>query len=461
MAADALAPDAAVTLDLADIQGIILRGYRLPKVRYFVLEVADRAPARKLLGALASGSAACPQITTAQPWNESQPPNYCCNLGLTWPGLQALGLTDASFGSFRAFREGAAARAELLGDTGRSAPDQWTAGLGSGRDHVLLALYAATSLDIDTQTTRLRAAFAAGPALTELAAFDASALPGGVVHFGYRDGLTQPTVLGAGYRPLPDAQPPVEAWQFVLQDAPDASYKVPEPHELGLNGSFAVFRILRQDVVGFERFLQSHSHEIDPELLAAKLCGRWRNGTPLALSPDSPTGVGEEHLSRFDYRKTKLAPDAVDDADGARCPLGSHVRRSNPRSTPVEGGGGQLHRVIRRGMPYGPPYDPSQPDDGVERGLAGFFINASIENQYEFIVRRWMNRGGFAAGLPHSCKDPLGDNDGNSGHFQIPRADKPPLEIRGFGRFVEARGGAYCFLPSITALRYIASYIGP
>ena len=79
---------------------------------------------------------------------------------------------------------------------------------------------------------------------------------------------------------------------------------MPEPRELGLNGSFAVFKMIETDVVGFENFLQSNKDKIDPELLAAKMCGRWRNGVPLALSPETdspPGGIPPEQLNNFEY----------------------------------------------------------------------------------------------------------------------------------------------------------------
>jgi deferrochelatase/peroxidase EfeB len=119
-------------------------------------------------------------------------------------------------------------------------------------------------------------------------------------------------------------------------------------------------------------------------LLAAKMCGRWRNGVPLALSPNTDTpleGIPPEQLNNFEY----VNADGSGDPRGLHCPVGAHIRRINPRGQPVTGqgqpgGSNNTHRLIRRGMPYGPVYDPTQPYDGIERGLLGYFINANIEN---------------------------------------------------------------------------------
>ena len=116
---------------------------------------------------------------------------------------------------------------------------------------------------------------------------DGKAVPVSKVHFGYVDGISMTTIRGGPERYKPDHQQPCEPWLFVLRDEAE-NYFVPEPAELGCNGSFAVFKMMRTDVVGFENFLQSNKERIDPELLAAKMCGRWRNGVPLA-SPQTPT----------------------------------------------------------------------------------------------------------------------------------------------------------------------------
>ena len=111
-------------------------------------------------------------------------------------------------------------------------------------------------------------------------------------------------------------------------------------------------------------------------------------------------------------------------------------------------------------MPYGPPYDPSVPYDGVERGLLGYFINTYIENQYEFVLREWIEAGEFAGRVrlnPKSKDVMIGSNDSTESIFDIPQAGGPPLRITGFSRFVTTKAAAYCFLPSMTALKWIAA----
>ena len=452
-------------LDWADIQGFVLRGYPLKAIRYFVLRVSDAAPARAFLGSLTSAANGGPRLTTAAAWTQGQPrPQTAWNIGITWPGLLALGanaLPGFAFESFPAFMAGSVNRASVVGDTGDSSPATWVGGLGSGHDHVLLVLYAADLNHLDAVTGPLNALWGPGGAFVLLNTFTGNMLPNGRVHFGYRDGIAQPTIEGGTAHNIPDAQPPSPAWNFVLLDDPAATYNLPAPTELGRNGSFGVFRVLRQDVAAFERFLDANAANIDRELLAAKLCGRWRNGVPLALSPetDSPARpIPEDGLNNFDYVSSVENASTFDDRRGERCPIGAHTRRLNPRGQPVQGGGGHYHRIVRRGIPYGPPNDPVNPNDGKERGLLGFFINASIENQFEFLMSAWVNSGGFAAGLPADETDPLTGDQGAGGGFTIPQAaPAPSLNLPGFSRFVTTRGSSYCFLPSVTALRRLAA----
>ncbi len=204
-------------LNLADVQGFILRGYRMPFVRHFVLQIKDVAGSKQFLGSLVNGDATSPiQITTAPPWTGK--PDYCLNIGLTYEGLKNLQLSDETLGSFPPeFIAGSAARAAIVGDVGESAPENWVVG-GPKKPppHLLLFLYAQSCDVLESQTTLLRTLFAGQGALSEVSYHDGNALPDGRVHFGYTDGISQPTIDGAPSKEIPDAQPVAPTGEFLL-----------------------------------------------------------------------------------------------------------------------------------------------------------------------------------------------------------------------------------------------------
>lgn len=446
----------------ADIQGFILRTYAMPVLRIFALKVAQAEAARQFLGKLVNGESE-PQLATATDWTVK--PSYCLNVGLTYNGLVALELPASSLASFpEEFAAGAAARAERVGDTGDSSPVHWKGQLASADLHILLFLFAETEGVLERITGQLRTGYSSRGAVAELSVHEGRSLPGNAAHFGYRDGFAQPTIDG-GLPPLmPDVLPKAPAGEFLLgypSQYSDFTYPVPTPAALGRNGSFMAFRILAQDCHGFEQFLTQAAHQtgFDRELIAAKLCGRWRNGVPLSLSPDSADErILLEQRNSFDYVPSDSVPDAYDDRRGYRCPLGSHIRRMNPRSSMVAGNSGLKHRIIRRGLPYGPPYDPANPGDGIERGLLGLFIGVSLKDQFEFLMSDWGNKGSFAPGL-RDTRDPLiGDNSMPDATFPIPvKGRKRPIQLTGLSSFVTCHGAAYCFLPSATAIRHISN----
>ncbi|AMP07047.1 Dyp-type peroxidase [Collimonas pratensis] len=463
-------------IDYDDVQGTILRGYRVDLARHFILSITNPQAAGKLIGALVDGSGGLPKITTAR-HIQPKPPCFL-NISFTCPGLAKLGLNTEQLATFDAsFQLGATSSvsAQAVGDVGPSAPQNWISGLQDGaKVHILLSLWVTESASVlESVSAKLRAAFRG--CMAELCVQDAQALPDNKVHFGYRDSIAQPTVIGAPAtkREAPDDQPAVKTGEFLLgyQNELGGVYKV-SPPELSINSSYAAFRILEQDVAGFDAMLVNHAEEtgLDTEMLAAKICGRWRNGNPLELTPDAPGELlPPSKLNNFNY-VTGVAPS--DDTLGLICPIGSHIRRNNPRNGAVNGTDSTHHRIVRRAMPYGPSYDPLQPVD-TQRGLTGYFINASIHNQFEFLTSEWNLTYLFvkAATGPGGSNDGnavnnisgedvfLGVNDPANSSFTLaevgPRGSNNKV-MKDFPRTITTRGGVYCFFPSITGLRYLA-----
>jgi Dyp-type peroxidase family len=440
-------------LPLGDIQGLILRGYGMNALSVFVLRVEQQAAARRALGALT--------VMSATPWDVK--PDSCLNVALTYEGLVALGLSEDSLRSFpEDFVQGAVARAANVGDEGPNAPVHWKPSLTGPGVHVLVLLFAKDDALRAAEKARWQSVWTAGGAMVEIADLQGDMLPGEVAHFGYRDGFSQPTLAGGLPNPVPDTLPEAPAGEFLLgypSQFSELTYPVPQPEALGMNGSFLALRLLEQNCAAFEALLARApaQYGIDGETLAAKMVGRWRNGVPLSLSPDTATPdppLSLDQLNGYDYVPTDADPSIFDDRRGYRCPIGSHMRRNNPRHAAVAGNSGLRHRIVRRGLPYGPPFDPAHPDDGAERGLLGLFIVVSLKDQFEFLMEHWVNGDTFAPGLA-GTKDPILGNL-NGGTFTIPRQGAPPMVISDLPQLVETRGAAYAFLPSLTALQYIA-----
>src|SRR5438046_4294105 len=174
--------------------------------------------------------------------------------------------------------------------------------------------------------------------------------------------------------------------------------------------------------------------------------GRWRSGAPLVLAPekDDPE-LGADRQRNLNVAAGKRDP------DGYGAPLGSHIRRMNPRDTAANM---NRRRMIRRGGTYGPALPEGAPDDGVERGIASFVGCASLIRQFEFAQNVWVNDKNFHE-LGNERDPIIGTQDGTL-EFKIP---KRPIrkKITGLPSFTTVRGGAYFFLPGLTALRYLAS----
>jgi Dyp-type peroxidase family len=487
--------------DKADIQGFITSAFGdLRYSAYLFVEVRDPARGQSWLQQL------LPLVTTATSWR-SQPgapkvkPSRTMNLAFTYAGLGAMGMSPAALCTFPAeFRAGMATpeRSRILGDTGDSAPEQWEFGGPQNEPiHVLLILNAASATDLAAWCTEQRQLLqeSQGAVVEQRHSTQYGVRPEhGAEPFGFFDGVAQPMIRGIkgdgvatgefilgyqneyGFFPISPVVPRVEDPKRILPASANPFHHAAGFRDFGLNGSFVVFRKLAQDVASFWHFLRDESLRkngtADPQFmiwLASKMVGRWPSGAPLTLAPDGD--LPDLRSDDFQYGDS--------DPIGLACPVGSHIRRTNPRDHVGHARKEESlhmssrHRILRRGKPFGPPLvDPAilaKPDateawrtilnlqdDGQSRGVHFLCANANLKSQFEFIQQVWVNNPAFGGLLNN--RDPLaGDNDPESDpSFMIVPGKESTLRTAALPRFIHVRGGAYFFMPSLTALRFLA-----
>ena len=343
-----------------------------------------------------------------------------------------------------------AGRADVLGLTGRNHPGQWVGGLESANLHAIAILFARDVAERERCEQEHERHVKQCEGVELLSALDLEGIPPfdyAHEHFGYRDRLSQPVIEGSGEVPTPGSGPPLKAGEFFLgySDEDGPATGMPQPQVLSRNGSYVAYLRMEEHVGAFRDFLRQNGETPEQqEWVAAKLMGRWRSGAPLVLAPekDDPSlGADYSRNNDFNYRTM--------DPHGYGCPLGSHVRRMNPRDTAANM---NRRKMIRRGGTYGPVLPEGAPDDGIERGIAAFVGCASLVRQFEFAMNVWANDPNF-----HELgneRDPIVGTQDGSYDLTIP---KRPIKkkIRGIPAFTTIRGGAYFFLPGINALRYL------
>lgn len=431
-------------LELDDIQSGVLRPRPTPyAATYILLRIDDVKAGRDLMQRLSKvvTSAASPTSPLADTW---------VSVALTYQGLKALGVPQDSLESFAwEFRQGMAARSKELGDLGESGPENWEKPLGTNEVHVVIVAIAPDSQKLESALEPARKTYKTLSGVTAIWRQDCHALPTETEPFGYKDGISHPAIEGSGIPGTNTFEEPLKAGEFILgyPDEMGATQKT-NPDILGRNGTYIVFRKLHQRVALFRQYLKENSKSpAEESLLAAKMMGRWKSGAPLALCPmhdDPALGADRERNNSFLYEK--------EDAKGLKTPGGSHIRRTNPRDANVAGVV-RIHRMIRRGTAYGPLLPEGVlEDDGADRGLMFAFVGAHLGRQFEFVQSQWINDGIFFGA--EKDKDPITGANQNS-EFSIP---SKPLRKRlsGIPRFVITRGGEYCFMPSLSALRWLA-----
>jgi deferrochelatase/peroxidase EfeB len=493
----------AVAAELDDIQGLVRFAFKHHTEASFLLyRVRDPAAARAWM--------AKAPVTSAVAQNPL--PATVLQLAITYEGLRSLNVPDDIASGFALeFIEGMsgnANRARRLGDLGPNESSRWQWGAESRVPHIGVFLYALPG-HLQAWQQSVEAELVSGfDLLGRLPTTDM----GGIEPFGFIDGISQPRLdwnrerapldqnrydylnlscLGEyllGYpneyglytpRPLLD---PTRDVLGVLPSAEDA----PAMKDLGRNGSYVVLRQLRQDVFGFwqalDRFAGGHADV--RACLGAAMVGRTLQGEPLVgLLHEAIEGndsTSDPDLNAFTYRT---------DPDGTGCPLGAHIRRTNPRNADLPPGPGGLigrlvrtlgldpgarqldltastrfHRLLRRGREYGVrvPLERavSGPADGAESGLQFMCLGANIQRQFEFVQSAWVASAKFD-GLGNQADPLLGNRmpglDGNRGDsLAIPQTDEPARRLTELPPFITVLGGAYFFLPGIRALRYLS-----
>lgn len=446
----------------AEVQRLALSGYDFDCSAQWVLEIGD--PDKALIWLR---HALEKDLFTFGDTERGQP--SALNIGFTYRGLEALRLDDAYRKELNdkapAFTASAPVRAARhLGDSGSSAADQWQSMFSKERAHLWISIHATTEAALQEATTRLNLEIGAGSAFLDCLKLPAKHLAQKdrrTVHFGFRDGIAQPQIVEHASGQSRDEllemsrkmlqHQPGELLLGYVNDTGFNRWAADERTPAGvasffLNGSFAVLRQIEQHVDRFEQFVEqvARDHNVSPEYVKAKLCGRWPNG--MLVRPehvDEPQGGDPE--TEFDFSN---------DREGSGCPFGAHIRRTNPRADPIAPA--RLRPLFRRGMPYDYARDIENSKD--ERGLIGIFFCASIEDQFEHLLSEWVEKSPLGPPSRGNAKDPLiGNHDeAERAVFHVPRRSDSDLKLTGFAPFLTTRGTLYAFFPSRAALSEIA-----
>lgn len=512
-------------LEVDDIAGNILLGFNKPFQALLFFDIVDAVAFRRWLLGLRLTSTRELMLVRDELQRQRQQGeiprarNVWLQVGFSRPGLERL-VPEADVAKLEpAFRDGLKQRAvPQLGDP---ADGEWKMGDGDGEPQVVLIVACDSQTDLNTEIERQkRAATASGATFVhhEIGA----RLPGGnLEHFGYRDGVSQPAIRGRlsddpndVFTPRENADDPNDGkpgqrlvWPgefvfgYVEQDGNAKQGAIigdvlPSTDEVSgkdgpdwlRNGSYLVYRRLRQRVREFRAFLrvEAKNQKIKEDYLAALLVGRFPNGAPISRTQTGEPRMAAEAASEdFLFAKasraisatshpcqaTRETPPAEKDADGMVCPFSAHIRKTYPRDdeTRFEGIFGpvpnETHRILRRGIPFGPLAEDAPPEpDGVERGLLFLCYQTSIAEQFEHIQKEWANKTEamtnaslskagifFSAGV-----DPIIGQTKETRRFifYLPTAgeEKKPVEIQGGGPWVEPTGGGYFFVPSLSVV---------
>jgi Dyp-type peroxidase family len=537
---DGQASEAEPILATQEIQGNILGGFNKDHQMLIFLKITDIAAAKQWLRTIEPDIATAAEVIKfnqlfkstrdRRHGHEGTVRSTFINLAFTYDGLKKL-TAEADQFTDAAFKAGLHNRSAYLGDptdpTAPGHPNQWLIGAAHNVPDLLVIVGSDDQPRLQETVQWLEASLGMG--LEVMYKQAGEGLPGklaGHEHFGFKDGISQPGIRGR----LPEAphafltpretidektgkidinkgkpgQDVLHAGEFVFGYPTQIAQ--PDPKRDGLNitpgdiatagpawatnGSYLVFRRLRQDVKGFQSFIKATATTLSVtnpafagmtfEKLGAKFVGRWASGAPITNAPDRDNPALAEDLD-FEF-EAKNAQGIAKDPIGLRCPFAGHIRKTYPRDMARDSGlnesNTQTHRLLRRGIPFGKPYMggcPVHPDrllDTVttwwesivknaptDRGLLFLAYQTSIERQFEFVTNQWVNDPDFPD--PGSGHDPILGQSKDSitrDRTMVLQAEKAAnnATIKLPTDWVIPTGGGYFFSPSISGIKYLA-----
>ena len=475
--------------ELQDIQGFGISGFSKDHQELVAVRLNSAAGGRQLLSWLQSQVADAYTVNHFNlAFSASKARRGEGDLKSTWTaamisatGYAVLGVpvTDLPAGDgTTAFTSGMAARSTQIGDVQPAdLPNTWLAPFRPDANQVHLLVVVASDDECDLNSQLLEVYEQVQAAACDVVFHERGAtLPPpltGHEHFGFKDGISQPALVGDD-PPLAGTPPPLAPGEFVLGYPNQAGTTIGAGTNWA-NGSFVVFRRLLQDVAHFRQLESTGVPNANPAVsgdeLGAKMVGRWPSGAPIEKYPGADPGPGHED-NDFAYQ--------VSDPTGLTCPVWAHIRKANPRDENAPGGqpaGSDQHRMIRRGIPFGPPLPGGvTSDDGMPRGLHFMAIVSDLARQFEFVQSNWMNNANFpigsvpatpggnyqppTPGTPAGGPDPVvGEHDNNAQDSLMQQSGEVPFPLA--AELVHVTAGEYFFLPSVSAFGALSTPASP
>ncbi|KAJ7112816.1 fungal peroxidase [Mycena crocata] len=452
-AAQANSSAAAAGLNLTNVQGDILIGMRKKKELFYFFGISDATTFKAKLK-----KEILPRITTTTQLLDvsTQPTTALLNIAFSHPGLLTLNVSlgndtlgDPAFAAGQL--QSVTGTNNILGDPGTK---NWVPQFLEKKIHGVILMASDTVDNINSELKTIKSCF--GDSIAEIYTLEGAARPGaeeGHEHFGFMDGISNPTI--SGLPPPNPGQAVVPAGEILLGEKNDT---VQRP-DWAKDGSFLVFRQLKQLVPEFNKFLADNpisapgmTPKQGSELLGARMVGRWKSGAPIFLSPnaDDPA-LGNDSMRNNDFNYTDPGG-PVPPTNQTKCPFTAHIRKTRPRADlPSEDTG---RHIVRGGIPYGPEVsddEASYNQTKTERGLAFVAYQSNIARGFEFLQKSWAGNPDFV----HKGEgfDPIiGANQGNP----RPVTGLDPKNLNATTTlvtdFIVSRGGEYFFSPSLSAI---------